>query len=553
MVAVVVPTLRSLAAASQSALHRPEPPHPTAPGPSANSEDGHFDSQAASSDSTVDPTALSEPPGAETTTATGRLHVRMPRVGTVGRLAAFHALIIASVLGIVVFQFTQAFSNRYRTTIISDLTENVASYSRAAADRPGTQSLALFTRNFLATHGPAAADYLIVALPADHLILGTPGSARVSRVSAINALLTRPPKSSVLTQATLNGAPEMVLAVPINDHGRTVGTFLTTGSLTNYEATTARIFGLAAWEGAITLLAAFVSVYVLLRRLLGSIRRLTRTAADIGLSGELGVRLDDEQGSDEVGEMAATFNAMIDKIDSAVTLQRQMMADVSHQLRTPLTVARGHLEVMSRGSLDDPARTRETVSTVIDELAHMNRLVERLLLLGRSLESDFTDVCPVDVRALLLDLADAVEMLAPRHWAVGPIPDVVVYADLDKLRGAIFNLVENSVHATHSDDSIRLSARIGGTSDDPMVEIVVDDSGPGIPLDERQSVLGRFSRPSATGIEGTGIGLAIVGAVARGHGGHVSIGDSPLGGCRAIIAIPLPRPGDEYPTIAEDL
>ncbi len=477
----------------------------------------------------------------------------MPRVGTVGRLAAFHALIIASVLGIVVFQFTQAFSNRYRTTIISDLTENVASYSRAAADRPGTQPLALFTRTFLAAHGPAAADYLIVSLPADRLILGTPGSARVSRMSAINALLTRPPKSSVLTQATLGGAQEMVLAVPINDHGRMVGTFLTTGTLTNYKATKSRILRLAIGEGVITLLAAFVSVYVLLRRLLGSVRRLTRTAADIGLSGELGARLDDEQGSDEVGEMAATFNAMIDKIDSAVSLQRQMMADVSHQLRTPLTVARGHLEVMSRGSLDDSARTRETVTTVIDELDHMKRLVERLLLLGRSLESDFTEICPVDVRALLLDLADAVEMLAPRHWAVGPIPDVVVYADLDKLRGAILNLVENAVHATCPDDSIQLSARIGGSADDPMVELVVDDSGPGIPPEERQSVLGRFSRPSATGVEGTGIGLAIVGAVAHGHGGHVSIGDSPLGGCRATIAIPLPRPGEEYPTIGEGL
>ncbi len=475
----------------------------------------------------------------------------MPHVGTVGRLAAFHALIIASVLGIVVFQFTQAFTNRYRATIVSDLTENVASYSRSAGARPITQTLPAFTRTFLATHGSAGADYLIVSIPADHQILGTSGSGQIAVTPAIHPLLDHPPKGSILTQVTLKGNPELVLAVPIIDHGRTVGTFLTTGTLVNYEAIKRRVFLLAAGEGVITLLAAFISVYLLLRRLLGSVRRLTQTAADIGLHGELGVRLDDEQGTDEVGEMAATFNAMIDKIDSAVSQQKQMMADVSHQLRTPLTVARGHLDVMNRGTLDDPDRTRETVTTVIDELDHMKRLVERLLLLGRSLETDFTDICPVDVRALLLDLADASEMIADRQWSVGAIPDVVVYADPDKVRGAILNLVENSVHATQPGDSIRISAGIAGTTRDPMLEIMVDDSGPGIPPEEREAVLERFARRTGTATQGTGLGLAIVGAVARGHGGHVTIGDSSLGGCQVVFAIPLPRPGEEFHTISE--
>lgn len=481
----------------------------------------------------------------------GTPHFHIPRVGTVGRLAAFHALIIASVLGIVVFQFTQAFADRYRATIVSDLTENVASYSRAAGVRPGGESLPTFTRTFLAAHGSARGDYLIVALPADHQVLGTPGSGQVAVTPMIRPLLVHPPKGSVLTQVTLKGEPEFVLAVPIIDHGRAVGTFLTTGTLVNYEATKRRVFLLAAGEGAITLLAAFISVYLLLRRLLGSIRRLTQTAADIGLRGELGVRLDDEQGADEVGEMAATFNAMIDKIDSAVSQQKQMMADVSHQLRTPLTVARGHLDVMNRGPLDDPDRTREAVTTVIDELDHMKRLVERLLLLGRSLETDFTEIYPVDARAMLLDLADASQMIADRQWSVGAIPDVVVYADLDKVRGAVLNLVENSVHATRTGDSIRIAAQTAGTVDDPMLEILVDDSGPGIPPEERDSVLERFARRSGTATEGSGLGLAIVGAVARGHGGYVTIGDSPLGGCRVVLAIRLPRGGEEYPAVSE--
>ncbi len=477
---------------------------------------------------------------------------RIPRVGTVGRLAAFHALIIASVFGIVVVQFTQSFANRYRSTIVSDLTENVTQFTRAASTRPPSQSLLAFSHAYLATHASSHTDQLAISLPSDGQILATPGSNALLANASVRRLADTPPTSSVLTQVPGNGHAELVLAVPITQHGKRVGTFLTAGSLATYEALRARVLRLAVGEGLIILLAAVVSMTVLLRRTLGSVRRLTRTAADIGLRGELGVRLEGEETSDEVGEMAATFNAMIDKIESSVALQRQMMADVSHQLRTPLTVARGHLDVMSRSQLSDDPRTREIVTTVIDEIDHMKRLVERLLLLGRSLEADFTDAWPVDLRALLLDIADAGPMLAPRNWMAGPIPDVVVVADLDKLRGAILNLVENAVHATGPEDSIRLSAREAGTSAHPTVEIAVDDSGPGIPPEQRQAVLGRFARPGGSGGTGTGLGLAIVGAVARAHHGSVDITDSPLGGCRVVLTIPRPGPDEHLELAGEE-
>ena len=456
-------------------------------------------------------------------------------------------------LGIVVFQFTNAFSNRYRATIMSSLTQSVNSFTRAAAHRPSTESLATFTRSFLADQSSGSGNDTVIALTSSHLILGTPGSATLTQLRTIATLLKRPPPTSEFSTVSVSGTSEMVLAVPIVAGGRRVGTFLTTGNLTDLQSTRTHMFYLALAEGLILLLAAFVSVSLLLSRLLGSVRRLTQTAADIGLRGELGARLEVEHGGDEVGAMAATFNAMIDKIDSAVSLQRQMMSDVSHQLRSPITVVRGHLDVMGRGSLDDPSETRETIATVIDELDRMNRLVERLLLLGRSLEADFTDVQPVDVRALLLDLASASEMLAPRQWAVGPIPDVVVYADLDKLRSALLNLVENAVQATRDGDSIRLSARVTDAEFPGALEIMVDDSGPGIPPDNRDAVLRRFASSTPLASGGTGLGLAIVGAVTRSHGGHVRIDDSPLGGCRVTISLPLPAPGSAYPGDDEGL
>ncbi len=473
---------------------------------------------------------------------------RKVRVGTITRLAAFHALVIASVLGIVVFQFTEAFSARYRTTVMNDLSQNVASFSRAAAHRPPGETLAVFTRSFLATEGSSALNFTIIALPASHLILGTQGSSTLLKSRAIATALAHAPASPVFSSTTLKHTSEIVLTVPIVEGGHVVGTFLTTASLADLQSTRRHLFGLALAEGTVLLLAAFVSVYLLLARLLGSVRRLTQTAAEIGLRGELGVRLADEHAGDEVGAMAATFNAMIGKIDDAVALQRRMMSDVSHQLRSPITVVRGHLDVMSRGPLDDADHTRATVLTVIDELDRMKRLVERLLLLGRSLEADFTDVVPIDVRALLLDLSSAAEMLAPRRWSVGPIPDVVVYGDLDKLRGAILNLVENAARATTVDDTIELSARVSDVATKPALEIMVDDSGPGIAPAQRDTVLTRFatSSPGSSSSGGTGLGLAIVGAIAKSHGGSVRIEDSPLGGCRVTITLPLPAANAPY-------
>lgn len=472
------------------------------------------------------------------------------RLGTAGRLAAFHALVIATVLGIVVVQLTQVFAARYRATITRDLAENVTSFSESAAARPSTQSLGAFARSFLATHGAVASDLLVVSLPAQHLTLGTTGSGKLAAVPGVAARLARPPARTVLIQATIGDDPEEVLAAPILQGGRAIGTFVTSGSLAGYERIRTRVLELAIGEGLITLLAAIISIYVLLRRLLGSVRRLTRAAGHMGLRGELGIRLGDHQSADEVGEMAATFDAMIDRIDTAVSVQRRMLADVSHQLRTPLTVARGHLEVMVRGPLDDPPEISQTTLTVIEELDGMRRLVERLLLLGQSLEADFVQLEPVDLRAMLLDLAHSAEVLAPRRWSVGPLPDVVLWADQEKLRGAVLNLVDNAVRATQPTDTIRISAGLEGPPDARLLDIVVDDSGPGIPPSEREVALGRFSRPSAKDNYGSGLGLAIVEAVTRSHGGRATIDDSPLGGCRVTITLPLPGP-DERPTILE--
>jgi len=232
---------------------------------------------------------------------------------------------------------------------------------------------------------------------------------------------------------------------------------------------------------------------LLLRRLLRTVGRITKTAGDIG-TGALDRRLGDQGIDDEVGQLATTFDSMLERIDTAMTTQRRLLSDVSHQLRTPLTVARGHLEVLYHtGDIADPTAVAETVTLVLDELDHMRSLVERLLLLGRAMEPDFLSPDLIDARAFLADLHSACQVLAPRHWLLAAIPDVVVSADVAKLRGALLNLVDNAVK--YAGDGGEVSVRLRRAPG--AVQLVVSDHGVGIAPEEQQRIFERFYRATA--------------------------------------------------------
>jgi signal transduction histidine kinase len=230
---------------------------------------------------------------------------------------------------------------------------------------------------------------------------------------------------------------------------------------------------------------------------------------------------------------------MLDRVQAAMTAQRRLLSDVSHQLRTPLTVVRGHLEVLERSGADDPVQVRETIDLVIDELDHTRAVVERLLMLGRAMEPDFLDTRPVELRVLLGEVYDGVRVLADRQFLLPDVPDLVVELDVEKLRGALLNLVDNAIHATAPGDAIALVAKVDPVAD--VLQLSVEDSGPGIPEDQRAAVLQRFSRPGARDRDGSGLGLAIARAVAEGHGGWIAIDTSDLDGARVTIVLPGTR------------
>ena len=211
--------------------------------------------------------------------------------------------------------------------------------------------------------------------------------------------------------------------------------------------------------------------------------------------------------------------------------QERFLHDVSHELRTPITIARGHLEIM--GHPDEPQAPEVTVA--IDELGRMDRIVERLLLLVRAGQTDFTATAEdVDLEALIEDVTMRWAEVAPRAWQVGELARGTLRTDRDALRIVLDALVENAVAHTSEDDAIELSTRAMGSS----VAIEVADEGSGIPPEMLDRIFERFGRTDAGRARsngGVGLGLSIVDAIAKAHGGRCAVRSSPRGSVFTLI------------------
>ena len=458
---------------------------------------------------------------------------RTRRVGTALRLSAFLGVLLVVVMAASTWATWHSISTRNRTQATNSLAALIAGYSSAAASSTVAPSES-FTVSYLSTTVLPAGQQLIVDFTGAHRYASS-GATSLLKNPEIQALLARVPTSSTMATVKSGAIDVLTLRSPVIEGGKSVGQVMATYDMSSAAADQRSILQLAIIGAAIAFLAAVLGAYLLLRRLLGTVGRITSTARTIE-EGDLDRRLGDQGTDDEVGELAATFDSMLDRIDEVLAMQRRLLADVSHQLKTPLTVIRGHLEVLARTDLSDPEEISETLALLLGEVEHMRQLTEQLLLLGRSLERDFLKVAPVALRAFVAELATATSVLGSRRVTVGVIEDLVIDIDEAKLRGALLNLLDNAVKATNDGDQIGLAARVH--PDTGELSLTVGDSGPGIPLEQRELVLTRFGRPDSSVREGTGLGLAIVGAVAEAHGGRIEIGVSDLGGLAATVVLP---------------
>jgi two-component system OmpR family sensor kinase len=287
-----------------------------------------------------------------------------------------------------------------------------------------------------------------------------------------------------------------------------------------------------------TLMIASAGAWFFTGRVLAPVRLLTETARRISqsdLTGRIEVR-----GSDEAAEMARSFNAMLDRLEAVFRSQREFVRDASHELRDPLTIVGGHLELIS----DDPEERKKTVALVIDEIDRMGRIVDDLQLLADTEQPDFLQPAWVDAALFSHELTAKASALASRRWKLDAGADGIFYADRHRLTEAVMNLAHNAVQHTLPNDTIA----IGMTLDERQARLWVRDTGFGIPAAEQGRIFHRFTRGKGAHrrYRGSGLGLAIVKAIAESHGGRVELESNVGEGSQFTTVIP------RYPTDGGD-
>jgi len=261
--------------------------------------------------------------------------------------------------------------------------------------------------------------------------------------------------------------------------------------------------------------------FLVARAALRPVRRLSETAEHVRTTRDLSRRIE-VTGKDELGQLATTFNAMLESLDDAAKRQRRLVQDASHELRTPLTSLRTNIEVLATNHDLPPDERTQLLGDVVDQLAEMTALIGELteLARGEDQQPPFEDV-RLDILA-----EDAIRRTTRNH------PDVPIDADLAPtaaygmpatLERAFANLLDNA--AKWSPPGARVEVRLHDG------ELVVRDHGPGIADADLPHVFERFYRATAArGMPGSGLGLAIVRQVAEAHGGTVVAERAPEGG-----------------------
>ncbi|MHA6780362.1 sensor histidine kinase [Pseudonocardia saturnea] len=316
--------------------------------------------------------------------------------------------------------------------------------------------------------------------------------------------------------------------------GATAGTFVVMILPTAEFAEIGEVQTYGALAVLVVLLLAATLAWALVRRLLGPVELLTETAEQISRS-DLNRRID-VQGTGEAADMARTFNAMLDRIESVFRVEREFVRDASHELRVPVTVCMGNLEVLAieLGRDDDHAAT---IALVIDELGRMARIVDDLRLLADAGGGEFLQPESIDLAVLRDDLLAKAQVLGDRRWLAEGEPSGTLLADRHRLTEAVMNLADNAVRHTAPDSVIA----IGADASAEEVRLWVRDTGPGVAPTDQARIFDRFRRGAGAyrAYRGSGLGLSIVRAVADAHGGRVVLDSTPGAGSTFTIVLPL--------------
>jgi signal transduction histidine kinase len=445
------------------------------------------------------------------------------------RLAIAFALAAAAVFALGGWLIVSSISSTQLSTIDSQLAVQLSQAGRYLT--AGGQPAAAAT---------APGEYLIQVIdPAGRVRGASLDTGTAPLLTA--AELSQARHSRITLSQLVDDENTRITAAPLA--GRSGWTAVAGVSLESYEATMSNAERGIAAAGAIFVVIAGAGAYWLARAALSPVERLRRQVAALSarpLRAEES-RVEVPATRDEIAALAATMNDLLSRLQRALSRQRAFVADASHELRTPLAVLRGELELADR-----PGRSREELAAAVRSAAaeadRLARITSDLLLLARSDDDQLSlRLAPTALRPLL---ARSAELAGPRLAEAGLTCRVDAPAELraridpDWIREAVDNLLGNALRFAPRGSVIVLAARASGAD----LDIEVRDEGPGFPRGFLPHAFERFRRPDSGRSRdhgGAGLGLAIVQAIARAHGGTAVARNQPGGG--ALVALRLPN------------
>jgi two-component system, OmpR family, sensor histidine kinase MtrB len=328
----------------------------------------------------------------------------------------------------------------------------------------------------------------------------------------------------------LDGVPQLVVGIPMPAVG---GAYFEVYQLIELDRTLSILLNSSIAAALVTTVAGATIGWWASRRLLSPVAAVSAAAAAVA-SGRFDVRLE-ESGDPELSRMAASFNQMTEALLVRIRRDARFASDVSHELRSPLTTLAAALEVVSARRDEMPERARIGLDLLEGEIGRFERLVENLLEISR-LDAGVEELVLEDivlgqfVREAVRDPSRAVELQPGAA-------ETVVRADKRRLERILVNLAENADR--HGGGLVRVVVE----REDDWAGFAVEDSGPGVPAEERDKVFERFFRGRAAGMrgagEGSGLGLSLVREHVGLHGGRVWVEDRDGGGARFVVRLPV--------------
>lgn len=453
-----------------------------------------------------------------------RTRIRRGLRGIRLRVLVWYVLLFAASLIVALLTIRQVLLTQLEDDVSAELAQEVEELQLLSTGvdpltgQPFGDDVAALFRTFLDRNVPAEGELLLT-------ILGGEITGSSPEIIARPLLDTDLPATWAATTEPTWGETDIDgvgsvrwLSVPVQvSSGETAGFFVVANRIGEERQDIDQAVRTMAAVSTGVLVVASILGWATAGRVLAPLRRVTTTArriSDEDLSERIPV-----DGHDEVAVLTDTFNQMLDRLEGAFAGQRAFLDRLGHELRTPITIVQGHLELLP----DDPDERREAIAVCLDELDRMRRDVNDLVTLAKAGRPDFLTPAVVDVAELTDGLERRAAGFEPdRRWVIEEVAPATVWGDASRLTQAMVNLVANAVQHTEPGDEIRL----GSSLRDGEVRLWVSDPGPGIALEDRERIFGWWGRGApaqARRSEGTGLGLAIVSAIAAAHGGRVDL------------------------------